>query len=186
MQDEIVSLLANRLGYELQLAEARCAERLANPDSMDHYFLGLAPYHKGVTIELLDKARCHFDLALDLDPDNVEALVQRAFERLRSATADLSKALRLRPDKAEAHAAKGFLRMLSNRAAQGIPECERALAIDRNLALAHAWIGSAKYLAGRNEETEAHVLEALRISPRDAGGHLDVSRGARQTVQRPR
>src|SRR6516165_5081480 len=34
MQDEIVSLLANRLGHELQLAEARRAERSANPDSM--------------------------------------------------------------------------------------------------------------------------------------------------------
>ena len=57
--------------------------------------------------------------------------------------------------------------MYSNRATQGIAECERALAIDRNLAAAHAWIGMAKFLAGRNEETEEHVLEALRISPRD-------------------
>jgi hypothetical protein len=29
------------------------------------------------------------------------------------------------------------------------------------------WIGLAKYLTGRNKETKAHVLEALRISPRD-------------------
>ena len=57
--------------------------------------------------------------------------------------------------------------MFSNRALQGIAECERALAIDRNLAAAHAWIGLGKHFAGRDEETEAHVLEALRISPRD-------------------
>jgi tetratricopeptide (TPR) repeat protein len=57
--------------------------------------------------------------------------------------------------------------MLNNRAVQGIAECERALAIDRNLAYAHAWIGLAKHFAGRNEETEGHVAEALRISPRD-------------------
>ena len=144
MQDEIVSLLADRLGHELRLAEARRAERSANPDSMDHYFLGLAAFQKGITIKLLDQARSHFDLALDLDPDNVEALVQRALvdlmvvgtflsddsaERLLSA-ADLSKALRLRLDNAGAHAALGFLRIFSNRAAQGIAECERALAID--------------------------------------------------------
>jgi tetratricopeptide (TPR) repeat protein len=184
MQDEIVSLLANRLGHELQLAEARRVERSANPDSMDHYFIGLALYHKGVTPELLDKARSHFDRALALDPDSVEALVQRAWvdlafvgaqlsddrpERLHSAAVDLSKALRLRPDKAGAHAALGFLRILSNRAAQGIAECERALAIDRNLAAAHGYIGLGKVVAGRNEDTEGHVLEALRISPRDAG-----------------
>ena len=42
MQDEIVSRLANRLGQELARAEARRAGRSANPDSMDHYFLGLA------------------------------------------------------------------------------------------------------------------------------------------------
>ena len=46
MQDEIVSRLANRLGHELAVAEARRAERAMNPDSMDHYFLGLAHLKK--------------------------------------------------------------------------------------------------------------------------------------------
>ena len=57
--------------------------------------------------------------------------------------------------------------MFTNRAAQGIAECERALALDRNLADAHAFIGLAKYLLGRGAETEAHINEALRLSPRD-------------------
>jgi tetratricopeptide (TPR) repeat protein len=149
---------------------------------MDHYFLGLAHFNKGPTAEHLDKARPHFDRALDLDPENVDALVGRAWvnvifvanhlsddraKHLRSAEADLTKALKLRPDHATAHCALGASRMYGNRALQGIAECERALAIDRNFAHAHAWIGLAKYLTGRSEETEAHVLEALRISPRD-------------------
>ena len=182
MQDEIVSRLANRLGQELVRAEAGRAERVANPDSMDHYFLGLAHCHKGPTAEHLDQARSHFDRALELDPNNVGALVWRALadlwwvsswlsedqqERFRSAEADLRKALKLRPDDANAHNALGYLRILSNRAVQGISECERALSIDRNLANAHAMIGMGKYLAGRTEETEAHIVEALRISPRD-------------------
>jgi TolB-like protein len=75
MQDEIVSRVANRLGQEIARAEAVRAERLANPDSMDHYFLGLALFNKGYTADLLNKARSHFDRALDLDPDNVDALV---------------------------------------------------------------------------------------------------------------
>jgi adenylate cyclase len=79
MQDEIVSRLANRLGQELDAAEAGRAARSANPDSMDHFFLGLAHYNKGSTAEHLDKARLHFDHALDLDPYNVEALVSRAW-----------------------------------------------------------------------------------------------------------
>ena len=75
VQDEIVSRLANRLGQELALAEARRAGRSANPDSMDHYFIGMGFFNKGMTAELLDKARSHFDRAIDLDPDNVDALV---------------------------------------------------------------------------------------------------------------
>jgi tetratricopeptide (TPR) repeat protein len=39
--------------------------------------------------------------------------------------------------------------------------------IDRNHANAHGWIGLGKVFVGRNEETEAHILEAMRISPRD-------------------
>ena len=38
--------------------------------------------------------------------------------------------------------------------------------------MAHGFIGFAKYLIGRGEETEAHVEEAIRLSPRDT--HLNA------------
>jgi tetratricopeptide (TPR) repeat protein len=66
-----------------------------------------------------------------------------------------------------AHFVLGLVQTFTNRAAQGIAECERALALDRNLARAHANIGSAKLFLGREGETEAHVEQALRLSPRD-------------------
>jgi tetratricopeptide (TPR) repeat protein len=53
--------------------------------------------------------------------------------------------------------------------AQGIRECERALALDRNLADAHAHIGAAMVFIGRGAESEAHIQEAFRLSPRDTG-----------------
>jgi tetratricopeptide (TPR) repeat protein len=60
----------------------------------------------------------------------------------------------------------------TNRAAQGIAECERALALDRNLASAHCNIGTAKLFLGRSGETEAHIEQALRISPRDTNVYI--------------
>ena len=48
----------------------------------------------------------------------------------------------------------------------------RALALDRNLAHAHAVIGLGKNFLGRGAETEGHVHEALRLSPRDTLAHL--------------
>ena len=61
----------------------------------------------------------------------------------------------------------GLVDIFTKRAAQGIAECEHALALDRNLANAHSVIGFGKIFIGRAEETEAHIAEALRLSPRD-------------------
>lgn len=182
MQDDIISRLANQLQTELTEAEAKRAERSANPDSMDHYFLGLSHFNRGQTVDILSTARSHFERALEIDPGNVDALILRGSAdatvvstwlsddrdaSLRSAEADLLKALKLRPDHPLAHTVFGFICIITKRLERGVSECARALAIDRNLALAHYFIGMAKYLMGRNEETEAHVLEAFRLSPRD-------------------
>ena len=184
MQDEIVARLAGQLGTQLITAEARRAERAPNPSSMDVYFQGMACVAKGNTPEFLSQASGYFERALTLDPDNVEALVWRAYvetrkvsifvvatdnraAQLAAAEAALTKALSLAPQHAFAHQCLGYVQIQTNRALQGIAECERALALDRNLAGAHAMIGFAKFLIGRGEETEAHVQEALRLSPRD-------------------
>jgi tetratricopeptide (TPR) repeat protein len=57
--------------------------------------------------------------------------------------------------------------LCTKRASQGIAESEQALALDRNSAGVHASIGMAKFLLGRGAETEAHIDEAIRLSPRD-------------------
>ena len=78
----------------------------------------------------------------------------------------------------------GLVDILTKRAAEGIAECEHALALDRNLAHAHSIIGFGKIFIGRAEETEAHIAEALRLSPRDTTGlHLDdISRAWRSST----
>ena len=66
----------------------------------------------------------------------------------------------------------GLVDIYTKRAAQGIAECEHALALDRNLAGAHSFIGFGKIFIGRAEETEAHIAEALRLSPRDTMAYV--------------
>ena len=61
----------------------------------------------------------------------------------------------------------GILCNVTNRAESGIAQFERALALNRNLAMAHYGVALAKYCLGRPEETEAHIREALRLSPHD-------------------
>jgi TolB-like protein len=182
MQDEIGARLANQLGTELVTAEARRAARAPHPDSMDLYFLGMASVHRGSNPANLTLARGFFEQALRLDPDNVEAIVGTAFvdavrgtsmltgdrcARLMAAETSLTRVLAFTPDHALAHCLLGVVQIFTKRAAQGIAECERALALDRNLASAYVWIGLAKCYLGRAEETEAHVMEAFRLSPRD-------------------
>jgi TolB-like protein/class 3 adenylate cyclase len=182
MQDEIVSRLANALDTQLVVAEAQRAKNVLHPNSMDLYFQGRACWNKGLTAEYLTQARGYFEGALALDPGNIEALVGTAqvdtalgansftndrIARLTAAETASIKVLSLAPNHAGAHLVFGIVQILTNRAAQGIAECERALALDRNLATAHAFIGYAKIGLGRAEETEVHILEALRISPRD-------------------
>ena len=182
MQDEIVARLAGALNAQLVAAEARRAEQAPNPDSTDLYFQGLAWFNKGATPDNVAKARGFFDRALSADPDNVDALLNwRAQTRSRGANAfvtdaraafaaaeaKLTKALSSVPDHALGHLLLGHVEILTKRAAEGIAKCEHALELDRNLAFAHFDIGLAKVFMGRAEETEAHVVEALRLSPRD-------------------
>jgi TolB-like protein/class 3 adenylate cyclase/Tfp pilus assembly protein PilF len=187
MQDEIVARIANTLNAQLIAAEARRAERAPTPDSLDLYFQGEAWVNKGVTFENLTKARAFFERALALDPANVDAIAGMAqveanfaislstddkAARFAAAEASATKALSLAPDHALAHLTLGMVLGFTNRAIQGIAEYERALALDRNMAGAHSLIGQNKLFIGRAEESEAHVLEALRLSPRDPWAYI--------------
>jgi tetratricopeptide (TPR) repeat protein len=190
MQDEIVARLTNQLGAQLITAEARRAEQAPHPHSMDLYFQGRACLSKGWNPERMTQARDFFERALAQDPNNIEALLGTAFVdyvRASSFFADEraalyaaveainTKALSLAPEHALAHLGLGAVLIATSRAHQGIAECERALALDRNLAGAHALIGTAKYFIGRAEETEAHTTEALRLSPCDTFAYLWIA-----------
>jgi hypothetical protein len=138
---------------------------------MDLYFQALAWLNKGVTTpDTVARARSFFDRALTADPDNVDALIGsarvQAIEGVNSfvpdpvasfaaAEAKLTKALSSVPDHAGGHMWLGLVNIFTRRASLGIAECEHALALDRNLASAHAAIGFGRIGIARSEETSA-------------------------------
>ena len=191
MQDEIVARLALALNAQLAAAEARRAEQASNPDSMDLYFQGMAWINKGHAPENVAKAHRYFDRALIVDPGNIDALVGSAradavdginlfgtdpAAALAAAEVKLMKALSAVPDHPRGHMWLGLVYLWTQRAAEGIAKCERALELDRNLAEAHANIGFGKIFIGRAEEAEAHIAEGLRLSPRDVDAYKWMGR----------
>jgi TolB-like protein/class 3 adenylate cyclase/Tfp pilus assembly protein PilF len=187
MQDEIVARLAHALSVQLFAAEARRAERKPNPDSMDLCFQAWAWRNKGITADNLAQARRLFERAAALDSANVfgpiglasvdiqvalSFLTDDRIARLAAAEDSLTTALSIAPESALAHLLLGVVQMHTNRASQGVASCERALDLDRNMAVAHAQIGDGKLLLGQPEETEGHIQEALRLSPRDTHVYL--------------
>jgi TolB-like protein/Flp pilus assembly protein TadD len=186
-QDEIVARLSNVVTAQVTAAEAERTKRAPNPDAMDLNLQGWALWDKGITAENLAEARRLFERALALNPADVRARVAIAnvdiagalsfspddrVERLVGAETALHEALCLDPENAIAHLCLGIVQIHTNRAADGIRECERALELNRNLVNAHGHIGYAKIMLGRAEETEAHIQAALRLSPRDVHVYL--------------
>jgi tetratricopeptide (TPR) repeat protein len=88
-----------------------------------------------------------------------------------AAETNAIKGLSLAPNHAWAHLALGGIYIFTNRAARGIAEFEQVLLLDRNSADAHAYTDLGKFFLGRAAETEAHVLEAFRLSPRDIAAY---------------
>jgi len=185
MQDEIVGRLASALNGQFIAVEGRRAEQAPNPDSLDLYFQGLVWLAKGQVPEHLAKARSFFDRALAADPGNIDALIGSAavdaiegansaanpLASFTAAESKLIKALSVVPDHPIGHTWLGLVEIWTKRASQGVARCEHALELNRNLPLAHFLIGYGKLFLGRPEETEPHIAEALRLSPRDAGAY---------------
>ena len=88
-------------------------------------------------------------------------------ERLATVEAKLNRVLSQSPNNALAHYLMCRIEVNTKRGVQGFAECERALALNPNLASVHALIGLAKLFDGHPEELESHEREALRVSPHD-------------------
>jgi TolB-like protein len=183
MQDEVTARLARMVGVELVAAESRRAERRAGyGDAKDLAMRGRAVLNEDMSAEAARKARGCFEDALRLDERSVAALLGLAdahmwevnmymsdnrAEQTRIAEAAALQALSLAPGSANVRCSHGTVLWAMGMPDRALREFELAIAIDRNLAVAHAYSGFMKFYLGRFAETEAHVAEALRLSPRD-------------------
>lgn len=183
MQDEVTARLARMVDVELVAAESRRAERKAGyADSTDLAMRGRAVLNEHMSVEAAHRARDFFEQALRLDECNVAALLGLAdahmwevnmyvsddrTEQIRIADAAVLQALSLAPGNANVRCSRGTVLHAMGMPDRALREFELAIAIDRNLAVAHAYSGLMKFYLGRPVETEAHVAEAMRLSPRD-------------------
>ena len=78
LQDQVVARLANALGYELIKAEAEAGAHSKNPDSIDLDMRGRAAMNDWAqqppTKDTLFALRAWFDRALEIDPNDADAL----------------------------------------------------------------------------------------------------------------
>jgi TolB-like protein len=179
LQNEITGRIARALQFELAIADGgRLTE---HPDALDYILRGRGTlWRKPISRENNAEALGLFERALTLDPRTVEAqigvahaLVNRVLTFLSDAPdvdvqrADelIVRALAAAPTSAWAHFVKGQVLRAQLQYEDAAIEYETAIALDRNLANAYAWLGRCKLLLGSVDEVIPHTEYAIRLSP---------------------
>ncbi|WBL77289.1 adenylate cyclase [Bradyrhizobium xenonodulans] len=183
LQEQVTARLARSLNVELIQAESRrgLMDQSANPDAVDFSMRGWAKVNGPQTKITNAQAKDLFDSALRLDPDNIDAMLGKAWciatsvlngwstfvtEDKKIATNLVDQVLAKRPASASAHITKGNILLYGNPEG-ALPEFDAALEIDPNSPVAHATKGIALVTAGRAHEAFSPVQIALRLSPKD-------------------
>ncbi|WP_245331865.1 tetratricopeptide repeat protein [Bradyrhizobium sp. NAS80.1] len=183
LQEQVTARLARSLSVQLVEAESQRSQldKSANPDAVDFSMRGWAKFYEPVTKSTNAQAKELFDSALRLDPDNVDAILGKAWciardvingwstsvvEDKKAATKLIDQVLAKRPATANAHIAKGTI-LISGNPAEALPEFDAALEIDPNSPVAYASRGIALVTAGRAREAFSPIQIALRLSPKD-------------------
>jgi adenylate cyclase len=182
LQDQVVSRLANTLGYELVRAEAQRSTHSTNPDAIDLTMRGWAALWQVPTKESVTSARDYFERAIKLDPQNPEATVGLAYARIRTnyygwntgaenkpaAQLELlAKAIEINPGYAFAYYVKSVVLRLTKEYPEALAAAETEVALDPNSAYGYAAVGRVETLLGRCEQSITHIKQAFALSPRD-------------------
>ena len=185
LQDQVVARLAGSLGYALTSAEAVKGTRTTKPDSIDLAMRGAALlWRQPPTKVNNDAARAFFEEALQIDPDDADALAGEAFtyraENVYGWTNPgtnyearifgfADRAIALAPDNMLAYWAKASYLVISRRWNEALGIAEAGLAINPNFAPLYSTKGVAENSLGRTEAARSDLQTAMRLSPRDPG-----------------
>lgn len=122
-------------------------------------------------VEVFPAARVAAEEALRLDPNLAEAHASLGAVRLfydwdvSGAISSLRQAIELDPNYTTAHHWLAICHMALARHEDALEEARQALALDPLSAYINTNMGYFLYVAGENEEAEAHYLDALRLFP---------------------
>jgi adenylate cyclase len=182
LQEQVTARLARSLNVQLVQAESRRSQmdQSTNPDAVDFSMRSWAKVYEPRTESTNAQASELFDSALRLDPDNIDAMIGKAWciasgvalgwstsvaEDKKIATNLVDRVLAKRPASANAHIAKGYILVYGNPEV-ALLEYDAALEIDPNSPVAYGMKGIALVMAGRAREAFSSLQIALRLSPK--------------------
>jgi|SRR5271165_1872526 len=183
LQDQVVARLANSLGYELVNAEAEKGARIKKPDATDLTMRGKALlWRQPPTRDNNGAARGFFEEALQIDPDDADAMAGKAMTYLADNAygwTDLAtnydaqifgladRAIALAPDNILAYLAKAAYLEITRRWNEALGVVDAGLAINPNFAPLYSIRGVAENILGRPEAAKPDLQIAMQLSPRD-------------------
>jgi TolB-like protein len=187
LQDEICRAIVGVLVPALSSAERERSLRSNRPslDAWEAYQKGLAYYYRPYSDENHAQARRMFDRAIELDEGFADAHAMVALmgiyaidsgqssytittqEILAEAAQAAKLAVQLEDNNALAHMALGRIYDLQLDGEAGVAECQNAIDLNPNLAIAHHELGFVLYMIGRSVDAVSCFDQAIRLSPND-------------------
>jgi class 3 adenylate cyclase/tetratricopeptide (TPR) repeat protein len=185
LQDQITARIAHSIGRELFGVAARdSVTRKINPDSADLFIRAVALADKVQTFDNMKEQERLFEAVVGIEPGNADAwarlgrsvLLQcvnfrgflqthEAEQKMKKGSEAVEKALELDPNNARAYLAEGLIYLALRNPAECARANESAIALDRNLALAHNNLSASLIHLGRPHEAIPIVEQAMRIDP---------------------
>jgi TolB-like protein len=184
LQDEVVTRLADSLGFALAKVEAEKGRRSKNPDVIDLRMRGwsVLTSHFGQGPGTVKEARALFGRALQMDPDDADSLAGSAASYLAeyflgsgepgtdyetNVLGQADRAIALAPDNVEGYFQKADYLALTGRPSEALGVADAGLGVNPNYVPLYVPRIAAELSLGRFEQAKADAGLAVRLRPRD-------------------